>query len=53
MKRGVLLDEGCVPLQGGGYLPADPFGAARLFSRAATLGSALGLFNYGWALVYG
>jgi len=48
VKLGSLHDEGAL---GSGH--PGPYAAARLFSRAASQGSALGLFNYGWSLTYG
>ena len=48
VKLGALHEEGEY-----GDQPADQYLAARHFSRAASQGSALGLFNYGWSLVYG
>ena len=46
-KLGVLYDSG----ESG--LPRDATRAYDLFERAAASGSALGLFNHGWALVHG
>ena len=46
-KLGALYEEG-----EGGY-PEDLWQAARCFEQAAATGSALGLFNHGWALVHG
>ena len=46
-KLGVLYDDGA------NGLPQDSWKACQLFEAAAKSGSALGLFNHGWALVYG
>ena len=46
-KLGGLFEEGA-----SGY-PEDAWRAAQCFERAAETGSALGLFNHGWALVHG
>jgi len=46
-KLGVLYDEGASGVS------SDPWQACQLFERAAARGSAIGLFNHGWALVHG
>lgn len=46
-KLGVMHDEGECGLQ------RDAWQAARCFEAAAAQGSALGQFNWGWALVHG
>ena len=45
-KLGVMHDEGCGQQR-------DAWQAARCFEAAAAQGSALGQFNWGWALVHG
>lgn len=46
-KLGALHDEGASGYQ------ADSWRAAQCYERVAEQGSALGLFNHGWALVHG
>ena len=50
VKLGVLLDEGELP---GGKRPGDAMLSSECFAAAAAQGSALGLFNHGWALLNG
>lgn len=47
-KLGVLLEEGSLPER-----PSDAVRAAECFAKAAAQGSAMGLFNHGWALLNG
>lgn len=47
VKLAALYEDGA-----GGY-PADSWRSAKLFERAANLGSALGYFNHGWAKIHG